>query len=250
MEIKAQEITDFILIFLRAGISITLLPVFGSKNIPVSFKIAFAVSLSFLLAPLIDIKISQGDIPMLIISELITGMVLGMIARSVFIVAEMAGQVISNTIGLSMATVFDPEAGHSTEVSRLFWIISLFIFFTSGIHRDIIYIFVKSYEILPPGSFFSGNIMRELIPFGSSLLKTALKMASGVVVVMLSLNIIMGFISRSVPQMNVFFVAYPVYIGVGLMVMLLSLPAYIYFYNVSFDAMKEELMKSLYLMRR
>lgn len=250
MEIKAQEITDFILIFLRVGISIAFLPVFGSKNIPASFKITFIVSLSFLLAPLIDIKILQTDIPTLIISELIVGMVLGMIAKAVFIVAEMAGQVISNTIGLSMATVFDPEAGHSTEVSRFFWIISLFIFFTSGIHRDIIYIFVKSYEILPPGNFSFGVIMRELIPFGSSLLRTAFKMASGIVVVMLSLNIVMGFISRSVPQMNVFFVAYPVYIGVGFVVMFLSLPAYIYFYNASFDAMKEELMQSLYLMRR
>ncbi|MCX7792869.1 MAG: flagellar biosynthetic protein FliR [Thermodesulfovibrionales bacterium] len=250
MEIRTEEIIDFLLIFVRAGIAMTLLPVFGSRNVPATFRIAFIISFSFLLTPVMDIKISQGDIPLLMISEFLAGMVLGIIARTVFLVAEIAGQVISNTVGLSMATIFDPEAGHSTEISRLFWILSLFIFFTSGIYRDIIYIFVKSYEIVPPGRLYSGDIVKELIPYGGTIITTALKMASGVVVVMFAVNIVMGFISRAVPQMNVFFVAYPFYIGLGLFVMLVSLPAYIYFYNTSFDAMKEELMKSLYLMRR
>ncbi len=250
MEIKTQEFIDFVLILLRAGIVMTLLPIFGSKNLPALFRIGFIIALSFLLTPLIDIKVSEGDIPLIIISEVIAGLIMGIIARSVFMVAEMAGQVMSNTMGLSIATVFDPEAGHSTEVSRLFWIITIFIFFAMGIHRDVIYIFVKSYEIIPPGGLSFTGAIKDLIPFGGNIMRLSLKMASGVVVVMLAINIMMGFISRSVPQMNVFFVAYPVYIGIGLFVMLISLPAYIYFSSASFDLMKEQLMKSLYLMRR
>lgn len=250
MEISVQDLIDFLLILLRAGIVMTLLPIFGSKNLPAQFRIGFVIAFSFLLTPIIDIKVSEGDIPLIIISEVMAGLIMGIIARSVFIVAEMAGQVISNSTGLSMATVFDPEAGHSTEVSRLFWIISIFIFFSSGIYRDILYIFTRSYEIIPPGRPYFHGAIKELIPFTGNLIGFALKMASGVVVIMLVINIIMGFISRTVPQMNVFFVAYPVYIGIGLTVMLISLPAYIYTSQTSFDLMKEQLMKFIYLMRR
>jgi len=256
MEIAGKEIVDFLLILLRASIVFGLLPFFGSKNMPNQFKIGFVIAFALVLTPVIDIKINDGDIPFILLSEVIGGIILGLVVRSIFIVAEMAGQVISNVMGFSMATVFDPEAGHSTDLSRLFWIISIFIFFSSGIHRDVVYIFAKTYEIIPPGRFSlagvigsEGNAPGELINLTGAIFKLTLKMASGAVVVMLTLNIIMGFISRSVPQLNVFFVSYPVYIGLGFFVIMLSLPAYIYFFNTSFEFMKDELNKVIFLLR-
>ena len=249
MEMSGKEIVDFLLILLRASILFGFLPFFGSKNLPVQFKMGFVVAFALLLTPVIDIKGNEGDIPFMLLSEVFAGIILGLVVRSIFMVAEMAGQTISNVMGLSMATIFDPEAGHSTDISRLFWIISIFVFFSLGIHRDVIYVFAKTYEVIPPGRFFFMALNGELINLIGDLLKLSLKMASGAVVVMLVLNIIMGFISRSVPQFNVFFVSYPIYIGLGLFVIMLSLPAYIYFFGASFEFMKDELNKVISLLR-
>ncbi len=253
MEIGAKEIVKFLIILLRTSIVMVLLPVTGSKNIPPLFKIGFIIAFSFLLTPVVDIKtspLSEAYLSGLILSELIAGIVIGMVVRTVFIVAEMSGQIISNTMGLSMATVFDPEAGYSTEISRFFWILSFFVFFVTGVYREIIYIFARSFEIIPPGTLSFKAVPEEMIDMGNRLLRLSIKLSAGVVIVMMVTNIIMGFLSRSVPQMNVFFVAYPVYIGLGFLMIMISLPAYIYFFTSSFEGMKEELMRFLYLMRR
>lgn len=249
MQIASEKIIDFLLVFIRASIGMTMLPVFGSKNIPATLRIGFIVAFSMIVASFVEINLKDLYSPLMIASEVFAGLLFGIITRSVFIVMEISGQVMSNAMGLSMASVFDPEAGHSTEISRFLWWLSLCIFFITGVHRDVIYVFIKTYEIIPPGSISFKNTGNEFIVFTGKLLKMSLKLSAGILVVMIVNNIIMGFISKFVPQMNVFFVSYPLYIGLGFFIMFVSLPAYIYFCSASFDEMRYELLKFMNLMK-
>lgn len=250
LDFLSRYIPNFFLILVRASFILIMLPFFGSKTIPAIFKIGLILAIAAVLTPVVDFKVREEDMPLFVIRELFIGITLGLIARTVFLAIETAGQIMSNTMGLSIATIFNPEIGQSTEVARLFSSFLMLIFLSMDAHHDLIYIFARSYEWLPGGSFSLKSIFPEIINLTGSIFVIALKVSAPVVTAMVITNILFGFLYRAAPQMNIFFVGYPVYIFVGLFVMLLSMP---FFVNVSgnlLGSVREEMFKTLELMRR
>jgi|Deesub1362B_J571_1020462.scaffolds.fasta_scaffold00226_45 flagellar biosynthetic protein FliR len=245
MQVQVEYIVNFLLILLRTSIVFALLPFFGSKILPMNFKIGLVVSVSIILAFIVEVKFSVNDISLLITTEIIFGIVLGLVARMVFLATEMAGQLMSNMIGMSIATFYDPEVGQSNELSRLLGIIAIITFFTLDIHHEVIFLFVKSYEILPAGRVNIEALLSRLLYAVGYLSILSLRVAAPVVIMMMLTNIVMGFISRAVPQMNIFFVGYPVYFFIGFLTLIISIPAYVYLFGSSYDTMKNELMRIL-----
>ncbi|MFN3395733.1 MAG: flagellar biosynthetic protein FliR [Thermodesulfovibrionales bacterium] len=246
----ARYIPNFLLITIRAGFILIMLPFFGSKTIPAAFKIGLILAIAAVLTPVIDFKIKEDEIPLLVIRELFIGITLGLVARTVFLAIETAGQIMSNTMGLSIATFFNPEIGQSTEVARLFSSILMLLFLSMDAHHDLIYIFARSYEWVPGGSFSVKSVFPEIINLTGSLFIIALKVSAPVVTVMVVTNILFGFLYRAAPQMNIFFVGYPVYIFVGLFVMLLSMPVFVNVSGNLLSSMREEMLRTIELMRR
>lgn len=250
IDFLAKYIPNFFLIMIRAGFVLLMLPFFGSKTIPSTFKIGLIIAVAAVLTPVIDFKVREEEIPLFVIRELFIGMTLGIVARSVFLAIEMAGQIMSNTMGLSIATFFNPEIGQSTEVARLLSSLLMLIFLSLDAHHDLIYIFARSYEWLPGGSFSLRSLLPEVINLTGSLFVISLKVSVPVVTAMVITNILFGFLYRAAPQMNVFFVGYPVYIFVGLFVILLSMPVFV---NVSGNLsglIREGMLRTVELMRR
>ncbi|HAM49222.1 MAG TPA: hypothetical protein DCP92_00435 [Nitrospiraceae bacterium] len=243
MDIFAKYIPNFLLILLRAGIVIGMLPFFGSKSIPVQFKIGLVVAIALILTPVVHFEFSRSDIPVLVIRELIFGLVLGFAARAVFIAVDMAGQMMSNAMGLSMAALFNPEMGQSTEVADLYGIIVMLVFLATDAHHDLIYIFVRSYEWLPPGTVEVKGLVAEAVTITAKLFTIALKMSAPVVIIMVMTNLLLGFIYKAVPQINIFFVGHPFLIFVGFVVMLLGIPFFVQVTGGSLATIKDEMTR-------
>lgn len=250
LDFIAPYIPNFILILIRAGFIIVMLPFFGSKTIPATFKIGLIISIAAVLTPVIDLRAREEIIPFLMIKELFVGITIGLVARLVFLSIEMAGQIMSNTMGLSIATFFNPEIGQSTEVARLFSSILMLLFLSMDAHHDLIYIFARSYEWLPGGSFSLKAVFPEIINLTGSLLIMALKVSAPVVTSMLITNILFGFLYRAAPQMNIFFVGYPLYIFIGFLVMLLSIPVFVNISENLLNSTRENLFRTIELMGR
>jgi len=248
-EIFSKYLPSFLFILLRTSIVMSFLPVFRSRNLPPQFKIGLVVVISLVLAPLFEFNISLQDLPFFVIQEVLFGIVLGSAARAIFMAVEMAGQIISNIMGLSIATVFNPDIGQSTEVARFYSLTAILIFLTVDAHHDLIYVFVKSYEILQPGSVHVENLVSRAISGGSRLFIIALKLSAPVVIVIFILNIVVGFLYKAAPQMNIFFIGYPVFIFVGFFVMLISMPIFINLTTDYFSALRDELTRVLALAR-
>ena len=87
LDIFSKYIPIFLLILLRAGVFVSMLPFLSSKNFPPQFKIGFAVSIALILTPVLDIEISKVSIPLLVIREIMFGLVLGGIVRIVLLTA-------------------------------------------------------------------------------------------------------------------------------------------------------------------
>lgn len=248
-EIFAKYLPNFLFILLRTSIVMSFLPVFSSRNLPAHFKIGLVVVFSLVLSSVVEFKVSLPDLPLLIIQEVLFGIVLGSAARAIFMAVEMAGQIISNVMGLSIATSFNPEIGQSTEIARFFGLVTMLIFLTVDAHHDLIYAFVKSYEILPPGSIQTEGLITRAISGGSNLFIMAVKISAPVVIVMFILNMVLGFLYKAAPQMNIFFIGYPVFIFVGFLTMLISMPVLVNVLVDNFGNIRDELARVLALAR-
>lgn len=248
-EIFSKYLPSFLFILLRTSIVLSFLPVFSSRNLPLQFKIGFVVVIALVLAPIVEVKITLSDLPFLVMQEVLFGIVLGSAARAIFMAVEMAGQMMSNVMGLSIATAFNPEMGQSTEVARFYGLTAMLIFLTIDAHHDLIYVFVKSYEILQPGSIHTDNLITRAITGGSKLFIMALKLSAPVIIIMFVLNIVLGFLYKAAPQMNIFFIGYPVFIFVGFFVMLISMPVFINVLVDNIGAVRDEMARVLALAR-
>lgn len=251
MDVFTKLIPNFLFILLRAGIVLSMLPFVSSRNFPPQFRIGLAIGISLVLTPVIQVQIPQANISLVIVREIMFGMIFGLAARFVFFAVDMAGQVMSNATGLAMATIINPELGsQSTEVSQLFSIFATLLFFAMDAHHDLITIFVKSYEWLPLGTVNVQGIMTASVGLAAKTFVIAIKLSAPVVIIMLITNILLGFISKAVPQMNVFFVGYPLYLFLGFTMMLISLPVFTYVLGGYYKSIPDEMGRVILLMKQ
>ncbi|MGB9715100.1 MAG: flagellar biosynthetic protein FliR [Thermodesulfovibrionales bacterium] len=250
MDIFSRYIYNFLLILLRTGIVISLLPFFGSKNFPAQFKIGFAVAIAFILTPIIEVKVIPTEIPILVMREVIFGIALGLIARSIFVGIEMAGHFASNAIGLSISSIFDPEIGQSAELAKLYGVITMLIFLSLDVHHDIIYVLVRSYEWLPSGHLNNiKSLVGDIVSVTARMFIIAIKISAPVIVAMLISHLLLGFLYKAAPQMNIFFVGFPVYIFIGFIVILISIPVCIHIIGGYIQGIKDELIRIINIAR-
>jgi flagellar biosynthetic protein FliR len=250
MESYAHYIPNFLFLLLRAGIVLNMLPFLGSTSMPHQFRIGLAVAVALILTPVVDFQVPpKSSIPLVVVREVMFAMILGFAARFVFYAVDMAGQVMSNSTGLSMAAIINPEMGQSTEVSQLYNIITTLLFFAMDAHHDLIAVFVRSYELAPAGTINVHGIMAAGVFFAGRIFIIALKISAPVVIIMLITNIILGFVSKAAPQMNVFFVGYPLYLFLGFLTMFLSLPVFAYVMGGYFKGIPDEIGRVLLLMK-
>ena len=242
-EAVSQEITAFLLILLRVGIFINLFPVFGGRQLPLQFRAGFAVFMALLLTPTVNLEIVENHIPMIIVREIFIGIAMGLTVRFVFLAVNMAGTFISQTIGMSIATTFNPEMGQSTLIAEAYGIMAMLIFFTMDAHHDLIFIFVKSFELLPVGQLKVEAMILQVLSMGTGLFVLGLKIAAPVMVGILVTYLLSGFLYKVAPQMNIFFVIMPLNIFLGFLLIILSIPVFQYVMKIEFSNIREEMVR-------
>jgi flagellar biosynthetic protein FliR len=226
-DIISGNITKFLMILLRTSVFFAFLPVLSSSTLPGRFRIGLAIGFAALLTPVVSFKAGSGDVAILVLREVIFGMILGLTARFIFIGIEMGGQMISFSMGMSIATSYNPEFGQTTDISQFFAILATLLFLATDCHHDLLALFVRSYDVVPFGTSNTGAIVREGISLVSRIFIIAVKVGAPVIIGTVTLNILLGFIVKASPQINIFFIGFPLYISLGFLIILLALPAYV-----------------------
>lgn len=242
-------IPNFLLILLRASIVIAFLPLFNNKSFPVQFKIGLILTISLVLTPLVEFKIQENNIPIIVTKEIIFGLAIGIGVRSIFLAIELAGDTISNAMGISIATIYNPDIGQSTVIARLYNIFIILLFFAMDIHHDIIYVFVKSYDLLPVGGAHINNLATNIIEGSSKIFEIGIKIGAPVIVGMVITNFLLGFIYKASPQINIFFVSLPVNLFIGFTIMLITTPILLFFFGEYMSRIKETMLRIIILAR-
>ncbi|HKI48427.1 MAG TPA: flagellar biosynthetic protein FliR [Desulfobacteria bacterium] len=218
-------------IFLRIGAIVLTAPVFDSDTIPVLFKAGLAFAVSLLLMPLLNLEsvaYQPGLLPFMIgaLSEVIMGLMIGMLVRMVFAGVVLAGQMVGYQMGLAMANILDPATSEQMPLLGQFNnLMAMLIFLATDAHHLFVKALVASFQIVPPYGFhFGSGVMDQLVNFGADMFVIGVKLGAPLIAVLLLMSVAFGLAARAVPQMNIFFVAAPLKIIVGLLFMTFTLP--------------------------
>lgn len=229
-----QWVSPLLWPFLRALALFTALPVLGTRTVPARVRIALAAFIALAaqpslpgVAPGAEVALDSPAALLLVVQQLVIGLSLGFAVRLVFAAVEFAGEIIGLQMGLNFAGFFDPlSASAATASSRFFGTIVAWLFIVLNGHLLVIAALVQSFSAFPVGPE-PFAFLHQVQPqrWGAEIFSTGLWIALPLVTMLLFVNFVLGAISRVAPQINIFAIGFPVTLGVGLLGLLLTLPA-------------------------
>ncbi len=237
-----KNIMLFIIVFTRLSGMMVTAPLISTYPIPVQIKVWFMAIIAFIMFPIVLVKTGfqiPTTIPALfviLLKEFFIGYIIGFVANVVFIGAEIAAELISMQMGLTAAQAMNPVTGSNSAVlTQAYTIIASLIFIGLNGYQWIFSALFKTFQIMPPGYGFliDGNIAHNVIMLTSQMFIIGLGIALPIFSVLIITDVLLGFIAKMMPKMNIFMVSLPVkiYLGLTLFVMLIS-PTFTYIYNL------------------
>lgn len=217
--------------FFRVAGLLMAAPVIGSRTVPVRIRIVLAGAITMVLAPVIPqppvIAPFSAEAFLVTVQQVAIGLGMGFAVRLVFMVLELAGQIIGQQMGLGFAVMVDPQSGAQVPtISQLYVIVATLMFLSLNGHLLMLKVLADSFRTLPVGT---GGISHaglwHLIGWGGWLLSNAVLLALPAIAALLIINLAFGVITRAAPQLNIFAVGFPVMILLGTGVILVSMPA-------------------------
>jgi flagellar biosynthetic protein FliR len=226
----AQQVYAAGLIFARLGAIAMLLPGVGEAAVPARVRLSFALLMALMLYPVVGasappIPASGGGLGGAIIKEVLIGLMLGGVLRLFMTALSAAGEVVSIQTTLSFAQTANPaEAQPSTSLGTFLGLLGILLIMTTDLHHLFLTAIVKSYSIFPfsraPPVGDAGRLAVQTVGRSFAL---GLQLAAPVLVFSLVFSIATGLVGRVMPQFQVFFVATPLQLLLGLSVFALSL---------------------------
>ncbi len=211
-------------------------PIFASRQLPGRLKVLIIILLAAVMSSFVPIQYAvKLDSPVAFIaamvSEVLIGYVLGFVAYVLFAALQMAGQLMDNQIGFSMVNVLDPQSGVQIPLmGNFYYLLALIIYLSMDGHHYLLQAIAQSYHVIPVlGANLGSDFIEIITSVTAYMVVIAVKISTPVVFAVLIADISMGFIARTVPQMNVFIVGMPVKIMVGLFTLLIIMPVFIWF---------------------
>jgi flagellar biosynthetic protein FliR len=229
------QITDTLMALmwamLRVSGVIIIAPLLGAVFIPARVRVLLVVVLTVAMLPIVGATPTYSPLSLpglvTIAQELAIGLAIGFILKLAVEAAVFAGQVISVGMGLSFATVVDPQQGGTPLLGRFYIIVATLLLLAANAHLALIQVVAESYGLIPIGQ---GGIAapdaRQVVEFGSLMFVGAMQLALPAVVAILMVNVAFGVISRAAPTLNLFAVGFPITLMTGFVIMILSVPSH------------------------
>ncbi|UOR12715.1 flagellar biosynthetic protein FliR [Halobacillus amylolyticus] len=233
----------FLLILVRVTSFFVTLPIFSYRNVPTQHKIGFSFFLALLMYFTIDIPPIQIDENyfLLLFKEAAVGIAIGLLAYIILAAIQIAGGFIDFQMGFAIANVIDPRTGAQSPLvgQYLYMITLLFILAVDGHHLMLDGVFY-SYNLIPLDQFISLEdetwIMYVIDAF-NQMFVIAFLMAVPIVGCLFLVDVALGIVARTVPQLNVFVVGLPLKIFIALAVLVIAMTFYIMLIRTLFETM-------------
>jgi flagellar biosynthesis protein FliR len=220
----------FVLVLARVAGLLIAAPVLGHLLVPVRVRAGIAVVLAGALAaalpPLAAPPVTAWAVAGALVAESALGALLGLVAQFVFAGVQLGGQFVGIQMGFGMEGLIDPGSQASvTVVAQWHHLLALLVFLALDMHHLLVRALVESFHVAPPGGLAIAALgLRGAVALAGELFAIGVRVAAPVLVALLLTNGALGVLARTIPQLNVFVVGFPLNVGVGLVVMGAALP--------------------------
>jgi len=216
------KISVLLLIFVRVSAFFVTIPLFSYKTIPSQLKIVLAFVLSWMMYYTFSIEAFtiNGDYLLLVLKEAIVGLVLGLVVYIVFSAVQIAGGFIDFQMGFAMANIVDPQTGaQSPLMGQFFNFLLLLVFLAINGHHLVLDGIFYSYQFMPIDQFFpkfgDAESIEYIMKLFVAVFAIAFQMSAPIIATLFLVTLALGITGKTVPQLNIFVVGFPIKIAVG-----------------------------------
>jgi flagellar biosynthesis protein FliR len=215
---------NWLMVFLRVGAFLMVLPFFSSTNFPVTMRVAISAFVALLLGPSLPPfplgQLSFFSLFGVMIQEVSIGLLLGFVSRMVFYAADLAGNIIATELGLNLGSILNPLTQQNSAIpGTILFFLAAVVMLTLDLHHWILVGFERTYLVLPmAGAHLNSALFATVVGHTSKIFIVGLQIAAPVLAVSFVVTVVFAMLSRAVPQMNVFILSFSFRIIGGLAV--------------------------------
>ena len=213
------------------------LPGIGDRRVPSRVRLVFALSMSLILYPIVDkffpdLPASLFGMMSAIVSEVLVGIAIGFSVRLIISAIQLVGTAIAFQTGLAFAQSVDPANGIQSSLFGSFLsVLSVTLIFTTDMHHMLLSAMHDSYTLFRPGSALPiGDLAQNAIQTLSAGFRIAVQLAGPFLAFGLVFYLGVGVLARLIPQVQVFFLAMPLNIALGLVLFMVLLSTIVYWF--------------------
>jgi len=227
------QLGTFLLVFLRMSAMVMTMPVLGERSVPARVKGGLSLLLAFMLTPLVPPAGPPEEhvLPLLflMVGEVMIGVIIGFTARVIFAGVQLAGEVIGVQMGLSIANVIDPLTNtQASIIAEMQYLVAMLVFLSVDGHHIFLGAAAESFRLVSPlGFHYSASLMRMIVDLSRDVFVVAVKVSGPLIVVMFLTNVGFGVVARTVPQINVFIVGFPLQLAMGFIFLGITAPVFV-----------------------
>lgn len=226
-----DEFHIFLLILLRVSALLIVAPIFGHRLFLARAKVGLAVMVSMVIFPIVDrFDVPVGFLPyaVMMVGEVIMGLVIGYAVLLLFIGIQFAGQLAGLQMGFGIVNVIDPASHDQVSIIGQFLnILAILLMLTLDGHHIILNGLMTSFDAVPLGGVvLKALVAHKMIALTAEVFVIAIKVSAPIMIALFLISTAMGVLARTVPQMNVFIVGFPVQLAVGMSVLMAALPLF------------------------
>ncbi len=227
------QILMFAMIFLRMIAFVGSSAIFSSQSISAIVKISFSLLLTLIVfqsvatnMALVRLHENENNLLTLAAREVLVGLALGFVTRLFFFAIAMAGEIVSISLGLSQAQIFNPMMGAMGNVLEQFYVvIATLIYLTLNGHHILIEGLVHSFASIEIAQLsFKVGALSEMVLKAQSFFVLGIKLAAPIMISMIIVQVGIALLSRAVPQINVLSTSTSITTVLGTVIMFVSLP--------------------------
>jgi flagellar biosynthesis protein FliR len=241
----------FTLVFVRISGLVITAPIYGGNDVPARVRALLAFALALLVAPLQwgrQLEYPDNTLNYLVYvgGELLLGITLGLGIMLLFSGVQVAGQVISQLGGMQLADVFNPGLDTSVPVfAQLMYYVTLAVFVIIGGHRRVMEALLDTFVAIPPGGGISSSIIDTLTTLLTQSFTLGLRAAAPATAALLLATLVMGLVSRTLPQLNVMAIGFGLNSFITLGVLSVTLGAAAWVFQEQVDPMLEMIVGAM-----
>ncbi len=255
LQLSALEFEKLLLVILRVGGIMTVAPMFGHRNVPSMVKLGLILLISLILLPTVTTSV---DLPPNLLSmvailakEVMAGLAIGFTSLLIFIAIQFAGNLIGMQMGFGIVNVLDPNSQTQVPlIGQLQFLLAMLIFLALDGHHMLLSAITGSFHIIPLGEITFTHLTSEvLVRAVVGSLAQGIKLGAPCIVTLFLLDVSLGIVARTVPQMNIFIIGFPLKISVGLFMLGASMPIVGYVFSKLLQGLNSDLNNLILAMR-